>query len=113
MYVQLTLNDEDGVPEVYSTPPWTDDADGRAETARVVVDPVGRPDGERAGVLLTMTIGEALVLGRRITEVAERAAEGQFSQRGTQWRKEVQDRKRREAWNVLMAGSDDDAPGEA
>ena len=28
MYVQLTLNDEDGVPEVYSTPPWTDDADG-------------------------------------------------------------------------------------
>ena len=51
MYVQLTLNDEDGVPEVYSTPPWTDDADGRAETARVVVDPVGRPDGDRAGVL--------------------------------------------------------------
>ncbi|MDT5177656.1 MAG: hypothetical protein QOJ95_1854 [Mycobacterium sp.] len=110
MYVQLTLNDEDGVPEVYSTPPWTDDADGRAETARVVVDPVGRPDGDRAGVLLTMTIGEALVLGRRITEIAERAAEGHFSQRGTQWRKEVQDRKRREAWNVLMAGSDDEPP---
>jgi hypothetical protein len=97
MYVQLTLNDEDGVPEVYSTPPWTDDADGRAETARIVVD----------------TIGEALVLGRRITEVAERAAEGQFSQRGTQWRKEVQDRKRREAWNVLMASSDDDGPAPA
>jgi hypothetical protein len=110
MYVQLTLNDEDGVPEVYSTPPWTDDADGRAETARVVVDPVGRPDGERSGVLLTMTIGEALILGRRITEIAESAAEGQFSRRGTQWRKEVQDRKRREAWNVLMASTDDDPP---
>jgi hypothetical protein len=54
-----------------------------------------------------MTIGEALVLGRRITEIAEAAAEGQFSRRGTQWRREVQDRKRREAWNVLMATTDD------
>jgi hypothetical protein len=60
-----------------------------------------------------MTIGEALILGRRITEVAEQAAEGQFSRRGTQWRKEVQDRKRREAWNVLMASSDDGPPADS
>ncbi|OFJ51546.1 hypothetical protein [Mycolicibacterium grossiae] len=113
MYVQFTLNDEEGVPEVYSTPPFTDDADGRAETARVVVDPVGRPEGDRAGVLLTMTIGEALILGRRITEVAEQAAEGRFSRRGTQWRREIQDRRRREAWNVLMAGSEDEPPADS